>query len=281
MAGQNHNSYPINQITEALKASIPDLSSLRELKKGYNEMPIDTEDPRFDEPVVDIAEYGLAGQAYYSRPNVATSSPVLDVPKALFLRKSVAETLAKINEGLANPAITEFFGGEVELYVEDALRKVSLQKNLFESVFPALIRANHPGISDEEMIAKRKDLIAIPSADSLRPSPHATGGAVDVILRYKRADKGFVAGSEVPMGHADGDTSAKINPDYFEKNPQTTDDFIAQKNRRAFYAIMTGAAFGFDSGLANNPTEFWHWCYGDQMWARLRQESAALYSLAE
>jgi D-alanyl-D-alanine dipeptidase len=281
MAGQNHNSYPINQIAEALEASIPDLDSLRELKKGYNEMPIDTNDPRFDEPIVDIADYSLAGQAYYSRPNIATSSPVPDVPKALFLRKSVAETLARINEALANPVITEFFGGEVELYVEDALRKVSLQKNLFESVFPALIRANHSGISDEEMTAKRKDLIAVPSADPLKPSPHATGGAVDVILRYKQADKGFVAGSEVPMGHTDGDTSAKINPDYFEKNSQTTDDFIAQKNRRAFYAIMTGAAFGYDSGLANNPTEFWHWDYGDQIWAKLRQEPAALYSLAE
>jgi D-alanyl-D-alanine dipeptidase len=281
MAGQNHNSYHIDQIAEALKASIPDLDSLRELKKGYSEVPIDTNDPRYDEPTVDITDYNLAGQAYYSRPNVATGVPVAEVPKTLYLRKSVAETLAKINKALANPVIAEFFGGEVELYVEDALRKTSLQKNLFEFVFPALIRANHSGISDEEMIARRKDLIAVPSTDPLRPSPHATGGAVDVILRYKQADKGFVAGSEVPMGHQDGDTSAKINPDYFEKNSQTTDDFIAQKNRRAFYAIMTGAAFGFDSGLVNNPTEFWHWGYGDQMWAKLRQEPVAFYSLIE
>ncbi|MGH7156928.1 MAG: hypothetical protein ACREGG_02360 [Candidatus Saccharimonadales bacterium] len=44
---------------------------------------------------------------------------------------------------------------------------------------------------------------------------------------------------------------------------------------------MTGKAFGVDTQLQVNPTEWWHWSYGDQMWAKLRHESVALYGAAE
>src|SRR5690348_10580373 len=108
-------------IEDALIQPVPDMSELRERKKGFNKLPIDTNHPKFNEPVVDIAEYGLAGQAYYSRPNAATEEPVPGVPSSLYLRKSIAETLGKINTSLKDSAITEFFGAEVELYIQDAL----------------------------------------------------------------------------------------------------------------------------------------------------------------
>ncbi len=269
-------------IEETLYQPVPNMDELRERKKGYNELPIDTNHPLFGEPVVDIADYGLAGQAYYSRPNAATQEPVPGAPTTLYVRKSVAETLAKINTSLAHPAITNLFGGEVELYVEDALRPVSLQRHLHDELIPALLRKNHPEMSDDEVAERIKDVIAVPSADPQKPSPHATGGALDVILRYKQATSAYVEGSNVPVGHFDGETSARINPDYFEQaDLQTDEDHTAQRNRRAYYAIMTGAAFGVDTGLVNNPTEWWHWGSGDQLSAKVRGEQTAHYSLAE
>lgn len=267
---------------EALLQPIPNMDGLRERKKAYNELPIDTSHPKFNEPLVDVAGYGLAGQAYYSRPNAATDQPVPGVPTNMYLRQSVAETLAKINTSLRNPIFTDFFGGEVELYVEDALRPVSLQTRLHDELIPALLRDNHPGISDEEVAERIKDLIAVPSPDPQKPSPHATGGALDIILRYKQGTTEYVEDSQVPMGHSDGDTSERILPDYFELNePQTDDDKQAQRNRRTYYAIMTGKAFGVDTGLVCNPTEWWHWGSGDQLAAKVRGDEAAYYSLAE
>lgn len=279
----NNHEQDFNQLVpEALLQPVPNMDGLREVKKGYSELPIDTTSPLFSEPVVDLGNYGIAGQGYYSRPNAATSEAVPGAPTSLFIRKTIAESLAKINAALRNQAITDFFGGEVELYIEDALRPVSLQARLHDKLIPALLRKNHPELSDVEVAERIKDIIAAPSSDSQRPSPHATGGALDVILRYKQPTLGFVGGSNVPVGHIDGETSARINPDYFEQNePQTDEDRLAQRNRRAYYAIMTGAVFGVNTDLVNNPTEWWHWGSGDQLSAKVRGNQAAYYSLAE
>ncbi len=273
-------SYEVNE--NALLQPVPNMDELRQRKEGFRELPIDTTHPKFNEPVVDIADYGLAGQAYYSRPNAATEVPVPGVPTSLYLRKSIAEMLAKINASLKNQAVTKFFGGEVELYIQDALRSVKLQAQLHDELIPALLRKNHPEMTDSELAERIKDIIGVPSVDPKKPSPHATGGAVDVVLRFKQSTPGYVPGSRVPIGHVDGETSARIAPDYFEQNePQSDDDRLAQRNRRAFYAIMTGAAIGFDTGLVVNPTEWWHWGCGDQLSEKVRGNDFAYYSLAE
>jgi D-alanyl-D-alanine dipeptidase len=266
----------------ALYLPIPNMDELRERKKGYSELSIDTAHPKFGEPVTDISDYGIAGQAYYSRLNATTGEPIPGLTPKLYLRKSIAETLAKINSAIQNPAITQFFGGAIELYVEDALRPVSLQKRLHDELVPALLRKNQPGITKDELEARVKDIIAIPSFDPSKPSPHATGGALDVILRFKQSNGGYVKGSEVPVGHIDGDTSARIAPDFFEQNePKSDADRLAQRNRRAYFAIMTGSAFGEDTGLVNNPSEWWHWGSGDQLSSKVRGETSAWYPLAE
>lgn len=269
-------------IYEALILPIPIMDGLRERKKGYNELPLNTAHPKFNEPLVDIASYGIAGQAYYSRPNAATELPVPGVPPNLYLRRSVAETLANINNALQNPVFTDFFGGEVELYVEDALRSVSLQTQLHDALIPALLHNNHPEMSDEAVAERIKDLIAIPSSDPKKPSPHATGGALDIILRYEQNTNHYVEDSQVPMGHKDGDTSDRILPDYFElKEPLTDEDKSARRNRRAYYAVMSGRVPGIDTGLVCNPTEWWHWGSGDQLAAKVRGDDSAYYSVAD
>lgn len=274
-------------IEEALSCPIPNMDELRKRKIGYNDLEIDENHLNFNEPVVNIADYGLAGQAYYSRPNAATGEPVPNISANLYLRQSVAERLAQINQALKDPVFTKFFGGEVELYIQDALRPVSLQAKLYNEVFPNLIRKRHfeatgEELDDKEMKRRRKSLIALPSSDPKKPSPHATGGAFDVILRYRQDTKGYTTEGQIPMGHTSGGVSERVQLDYFENNePKTDEDRLAQRNRRAYYAIMTGLAFGIDTEFSNNPTEWWHWDLGTQLWAKVRNEEKAYYSLAE
>jgi len=153
------NFYP-----EALVRPIPIMDEARQNKIGYGDVPIDQANELYNEPIVALAELGISGQSYYSRPNAATVEPVPGVDPNQYLRRSVA---------------VAFFGGRVEIYVQDALRPLSLQQHLYDDVFPALIRKQSPGISDEDLVERRSQLIAKPSNDANRPSPHATGGAFD------------------------------------------------------------------------------------------------------
>ena len=268
-------------IPEALSEPIPDLSAVRAEKDGYRDWPIDKKTPYYREELVDIAEKGLAGQAYYSRYNQTIGHPVGGVPKAIHVRLTLADKLAQINHYLQDPLFASFFGGPVELYVEDGWRSSELQRQLYEKTFPSLIRSQNPEISGEVLREKLKDLISPPSSQD-RPSPHATGGAADVILRYRKGTKDHVGSSVVLMGYEEGETSERTYPDYYELHePRSLEEQLAQKHRRAFYAIMTGAVFAVDTELQVNPTEFWHWSYGDQMWAKLRHQPAALYGAAD
>ncbi|MGH7156927.1 MAG: hypothetical protein ACREGG_02355 [Candidatus Saccharimonadales bacterium] len=191
-----------------LEEPIPNLSVVRAEKEGYRDWPINPNTPYFHEQLINVAEKGLAAQAYYSRRNKTTGQPLDDIPKDIYLRLTLADKLAQINNYLEEPIFASMFGGSVELYIEDGLRSISLQKQLYEQTLPNSIRQQNPEISDEGLELKLKDLIAVPSAED-RPSPHATGGAVDVILRYRKGVKDYVADSRVLMGYEEGDTSEK------------------------------------------------------------------------
>jgi len=265
-------------VEEILEQPVPNLDDYRARKAIYRTLPIDKEQARHFEPVIEISDFNIAGQAYYSRDNATTSVPIPEVEPSLEVRASIANTLSKINNHLKDPRFTEFFGGEVELYLEDGLRTIETQTQLYHESVPALIREQSPELSEEEVMARRDDIIGKPSLDPESPSPHATGGAFDVVLRYKQNVGKFIEGVVVPMGHKDGETTERIAPDYFETHSPTTEaDQIAQRNRRAFYRIMTGEAFGFETGFSVNPTEFFHWSRGDQL-ASFVSDTPAYYS---
>jgi zinc D-Ala-D-Ala dipeptidase len=265
-----------------LTQPIPNLGEARQKKRDYRSFPINRAHSLCNEELVAAHAYGLAGQAYYSRSNAATGNAVEHVSKEPYLRKSLAEKLQKINTRLSAPEITDFFDGAVELYIEDAYRSYALQHHLRTEVFPELIRTQNPGISNNALQKKLNNLIAEPTKDEKSPSPHATGGAVDIVLRYKQKTFDFVKDAKVFFGNGDADTSEAVFPDYYEHHTITGEAMQkAQMNRRAFYALMTGVAYGDPTGLQINPTEWWHWSYGDQMWAKLSGKPAAFYSFTE
>ena len=91
-------------------------------------------------------------------------------------------------------------------------------------------------------------------------SGHATGGAVDVVLKhyYKNADCGS---------------------DYLEFNsatPSTARNLtvLQKRNREILHRAMASA------GFVNYPLEWWHFCYGDKMYAAYKFEKKAIYGKA-
>ena len=269
-------------LRDILNQPIPDFTAARQAKFGFREHPILHSGMHVDEPLVDIAQYGIAGQSYYSRDNDATKGPVAGIDPTVYVRRSIAERLAEINRTLQEaPEVAEIFGGEVELFVQEGFRPVPLQKELYETVFPRLIRAQYPDWTSEQVARRRDQMIADPTCTADSPPPHATGAAVDVTVRYKDQDMGFVKARFVDMGRKTTDMGSVADPDYYEYNPEAKKLKPAQAHRRAFYWIMRGAVLGDDTGFVVNPTEWWHWSYGDQLWAELTQAPAAFFGEAQ
>ncbi len=268
-----------------LQRPIPSQDVAAQYKQKYRTYPLLVTGMHADEPLVDISLYGIAGQSYYSRPNSATGDPVKGVPAPILVRKSLAERLAAINYALQNSdEVTELFGEPVELYVNEGYRSPELQHTLYHEVFPRLIRSEYPDYIEEQIAARRDQLIAAPEEEQDgSPSPHSTGAAVDIVLRYAHPELSYVPKAQIPMGRGSTAVSTLATPDYFEihqgKGGDTNDE-QHQRNRRIFYWVMRGALTYDDSGLVVNPSEWWHWSYGDQLWASLRQAPCAFFDRA-
>jgi zinc D-Ala-D-Ala dipeptidase len=268
------------KLTAILSQPIPSQHSALAQKANYRDYPVYDNAPTGGEPLVDIASYGIAGQSYYSRPNGATGEAIADVPATILLRKTVAERLAAINNALKTcPEITKIFGRPIELYVDEGVRSLTVQQQLYQEVFPRLIREQHPDWKADEIKARRDQLISRPS-DRRSPAPHATGSAIDLKLRCADPDLSFKPELFITMGHKDAHMGKATGVDYFETiDCNSRVDTIARRNRRILYWVMRGVLLGQDSGFMVNPTEIWHWSYGDQMWAALTQAPAAFYHL--
>ena len=111
---------------------------------------------------------------------------------------------------------------------------------------------------------------AAPSEAADSPAPHATASAVDLTLRWKD-------GEALWMGSLFDDVTALAHRDRFESLEAGNFSFSDQEaraNRRLLHWLM------IEEGFAGHPDEWWHFSWGDQMWAALTGAPAAHYGLA-
>jgi zinc D-Ala-D-Ala dipeptidase len=100
---------------------------------------------------------------------------------------------------------------------------------------------------------------AAPSSNPATPPPHSTGAAVDVTL----VD---AAGNTVEMGSPIDEMSPRSYPEHFATNRSSAGQ-LAHQNRRLLLQVMTSA------GFRQHPQEWWHFSYGDQLWAWLTNQA--------
>lgn len=73
------------------------------------------------------------------------------------------------------------------LLVFDAYRTYQVQKSLYD-LYKQKLREKYPDMDNETLEAETQKYVSLPSMEPARPSPHTTGGSVDVaIVRLDRA----------------------------------------------------------------------------------------------
>ncbi|RDE18421.1 D-alanyl-D-alanine dipeptidase [Motiliproteus coralliicola] len=152
----------------------------------------------------------------------------------------------------------------IRLVVLDGWRPYPVQQHLYDTLVN-LMEHSLPNLTTEQLHAKARDLVSPPSNEVDAPSPHLTGGSVDITL----ADR---YGQLLDMGTRFDEASPLSFTASFEKqNDLTPAQQQARDNRRLLYNVMV------QSGFTNLPSEWWHFDYGNQLWAWCSGNSHAIY----
>jgi zinc D-Ala-D-Ala dipeptidase len=242
---------------------VPDLSAARQRKHGYRELPIDSSDARASDPLLPLADLGVNGRSYYAQDrNPPYWARVEGAAQTLYARAGVGDLLMAVNGRLAPAGL--------RLHVYDAWRPRAVQAYFYEVWVPDELRKRRPHLDAQALQAEVNRYWAKPTDDPRSPAPHSTGSAIDLTLVWDDGEPLF-------MGSIFDDASAISATDHFEKLADLDWSFSAEEaraSRRLLYWVMT------EAGFANHPDEWWHYSWGDQMWARLTGQPAAIYGLA-
>lgn len=242
---------------------IPSLESSRLMKQGYRDWPIDQTGSLQSEPLARASEFGLEGRNHYAHArNPPYWTPAEGAVDALLVRRSVGERLAEADRRLRREGL--------KLFLYDAWRPRAVQAFFHDVWMPDELRRRRPELEGEALMSEVARYWAAPTSDPTRPAPHATGGAVDLTLVWEDNSALF-------MGGIFDDVTELSGTDRFERDgdPPSYSHDEARANRRLLYWLM------IEAGFANHPDEWWHYSYGDQMWAIHMGKPAALYGLAE
>lgn len=239
---------------------IPSSAEANARKAGYRTtVAIDTRAAIANEPCVDVRTIGIAGANHYFTPH--NPPYYVSVPGSipeLYLRQSVAAKLKNVNARLAPLGM--------ELFLFDAWRPQAVQRYFHDDWFPRWLQARQPELKGQALVDEVEHYWAAPTSGAASPSPHSTGGAVDLTLIFSETRQPLF------MGGMFDDVTEDAWTDAFERKPIVSmSDAEAQANRRLLYWVMS------EAGFANNPTEWWHFSHGDQLWARLGGHPAATY----
>jgi len=236
--------------------------------KPYQTVPI----AESGEPLIAIPSPPLAH--IEPHPYAQLGAPYGD-QSPFFLRRGVCDRLLA-----AQTQLTQLKPGWT-IQVFDALRPVAVQTFMVQYALVEMAEAQ--GLDPDQLSDAARQRLeqavsqfwATPSFDPATPPPHSTGGAIDVTLLN-------AAGEVVDMGSPIDEISPRSFPNYFAEQAQQTIDSDTRQiaanydqNRKLLAQVMHHA------GFAQHPNEWWHFCYGDQFWAWLTQQSQAIYGRAD
>jgi len=178
------------------------------------------------------------------------------------LREEVVNRLVKVNDYLIS--MNGFY-----LLIYDSWRPLEVQEFMFKRAF--LLECDKLDIDATlenmkyypSILKKVEKFWAYPSFDSRCPPPHSTGGALDVCLSDKE-------GNLIEMGSKVDQMDETSNPNFYE-NMKDKEAITWNSRRKLLREIMT------EFGFAQHPNEWWHFSYGDQLWAWKSKKANALY----
>jgi D-alanyl-D-alanine dipeptidase len=217
-------------------------------------VPFDRADPRWQEPLVDLAKNGLVTQAWYARTdggNAPYHRRIDGAVETVAARASVAAMLKQADEAVSTRGL--------RLKIVDAYRSVETQRGLW-SFFWDLIGRERPELPPAEREALVKTFVSDPRRfdpeDETSWPLHSTGGSVDLLLVDAET------GAMLDHGAGFDEAHERSFTDHYER--LLADGSIAADDprllaRRILVNAMTGA------GFTNYAWEYWHFDYGTQL----------------
>lgn len=222
-------------------SDIPETESMT----GWKEVPVEES----NQPLVclnDLArEFPIRTFPQYFLQGIPNSL------SSMYLREEAAKRLVYASMLLSR---------DYSLAIFDAFRPLEVQRSIFES-FRNILEEQNPKLDKQEIIKMTETYVSLPSQDPSKPSPHATGGAID--LSIVGPDGLLDMGTEFDSFDIESQTS-------YLKYSKT----LAYDNRKLLYTVMTSA------GFTNYPEEWWHYDFGNQFWGFITNKPA-IYGLAK
>jgi D-alanyl-D-alanine dipeptidase len=207
------------------------------------------------EPLVPIPLEIFA--AVQPHPYVCLGAPYGD-RSPYWLRESVLAALHQAQAYLQQQQP----GWKIQIF--DAYRPVAVQQFMVDYSFSALARQRQQQPESlttterQTLLAEVYQFWAPPSLDPATPPPHSTGAAVDITLIDAQ-------GNPVNMGSPIDEISARSHPDYFAPEGDHSDDTV--HGHRCLLKETLAQA-----DLRQHPNEWWHFSWGDQLWAWQTQD---------
>lgn len=156
---------------------------------------------------------------------------------------------------------TQFLPPGHSFIVFDAYRPVDVQAEIFNA-YKNRLASLYPNIDDEELARMTETYVSLPSTDPTKPSPHSTGGALD--LSIIEDGSGLLE-----MGTEWDSFDVRSRTSYFKG----VDDLF-HDNRQLLHQAMSSV------GFTNYPEEWWHYDFGNQFWGHI-SGTEAIYGLIE
>ena len=217
-------------------------------------------------PIKDIGDKLIAIPSclkfFDPHPYFHLGAPYKDKTSIWKLREKVINRLVKVNDYLISKS-------SFNLLIYDSWRPLEVQEFMFKRAFLLECKKSDINISFDNIksypsiLKKVEKFWAYPSYDIRCPPPHSTGGALDVCLSDKD-------GNLVEMGSMVDQMDETSNP-YFYASIKNEEAIIWNSRRNLLRETMT--KFGF----AQHPNEWWHFSYGDQLWAWKNKKENAVY----
>ncbi len=171
-----------------------------------------------------------------------------------FVRKTIAQKLYRVSEALPP---------RINLVLIEGYRTMHAQQVSWDRKFHKL-KIENPGWTDEEIETQVRLVIA-------KPAPlanHHCGGAIDVTLAYSDGTL-LDCGTPYP--------SEAMSAEWYRKFQMLSDEITdGQKaNRKLLRDAMDTEDFVW------YPGEWWHYCWGDRMWAVYSRRTECMYGPIE
>ncbi|MCU0552806.1 MAG: D-alanyl-D-alanine dipeptidase [Leptolyngbya sp. Prado105] len=223
--------------------------------KPYQKVPI----AECYEPLVEIS---TQFDRVTPHPYAKLGAPYED-KSPFFVRKGILDRLL-----LANAELQKVRPGW-KIQIFDAYRPVAVQKFMVDYTLEELVNANGlelAALSDmqrEEWLQQVYQFWAMPNLNLETPPPHSTGAAIDITLINQN-------GNVIDMGSEIDEISARSFPHHYSEETE-----YGQQRKLLANAMIT-------AGFKQHWNEWWHFSYGDQIWAWLtNQADASAHAIAK